>query len=96
MDEDTLRSLMNLESKLNASVRELKADIQRSHAELDAKIDRLYAKLDVKIDRRSGGLETRMERTELIRWGVTRHARKRRTQRGGYRGAERIQAPRMT
>jgi hypothetical protein len=46
---------MGLESKLNASVQELKADILRSRAELDARI---------------GELETKMERnkTELIRW----------------------------
>jgi hypothetical protein len=52
---ETRIALMGLESKLNASVQELKADILRSRAELDARI---------------GGLETKMERNkaELIRW----------------------------
>jgi hypothetical protein len=50
---------MSLDSKLSASVQELKSDTLQSHAALEAKIDRRY-----------GELETAMERikAELIRW----------------------------
>jgi hypothetical protein len=56
---ETRISLMSLDSKLSASVQELKSDILQSHAALEAKIDRRY-----------GELETAMERikAELIRW----------------------------
>jgi hypothetical protein len=78
---DTRIGLMSLESKLNASVQELKAEIDRrcgelearidrKFGELEAKFDRKFGELEAKFDRRCGELETRMERTkaELVRW----------------------------